>query len=158
MSRKRKGDTIRTGNGQVVSDLRNDIAYLVEEINALKNFMDFIPFTEKPAEGTSILDLFREIDDLQCALYRAVAQVYETGDPLSIESTSRDDPVAVLDRIVFNREQMVKLLDTIPEPEWDKSIEAGSEKASMMTLLKGMVMEERQILKRISEQVMAMKS
>ncbi|AXJ01490.1 hypothetical protein CYPRO_2243 [Cyclonatronum proteinivorum] len=148
------------------SRITDDIAYLVDEAEALTLVIDVVPATEKSSGITSILDMIYLIDHAQLTYFRPlVEQLFSlpkvqaslpdfrtTADFSSIQHESTE---AVLKNLIRNRKSFVAYLQAAGQDCIEKAGEINGQTRTIADVLQEMIVFERQQLKLVAERVLA---
>lgn len=156
MTQDIKDHSIGQDRGRSVADLREDMTYLVDEIKALGAFVDYVPFREKPGKGLSVLDMICEINRQQVRYYQRMTGELNISHSMLEDISGDSDISTILGIIADNRRKFVNATDSLSETDWNTKIESGG--FSIKDTLTVMVDTERLIFKKISGQIMTMKS
>lgn len=155
-------------NKENLEHLREDAAYLQDEIEALKYVIHNVPFDEKPGGTESILEMVALIDHAQVVYYRPVLEQYKSksdsdlvdikrnfDQSFKLELKEGDTVETVLNRIIKHRAALLNLASQIPAIQWQKKIITDRKKKSLFEIFEEMVHFERQQLKKVADRVMS---
>ncbi len=153
---------------QMFNTLLQDAAYLQEELNALKQVIGAIPYTERPLEQESVLDMITRIGYAQSACFLpAIQLVMQAGNmkttiqpdyKKTFQPHDYDDiPVdTIIDRIIAERKLLISLLSEAPSSAiYDRNPVNVMGSKSLYELIEEMVNYERDQLKQVAERVLS---
>jgi len=150
-----------------VEILINDIEYLKYEAQSITQVIESVPYSEKPLDGTSILEIFLTIDSIQAKLLDIFSQIPLKGNKVEIEEQSLFKKVEIesdlLKEIHFsevakdienNRVDLCsKILNYSPE-FLEVQFNLDSKQITIFDLLTNMVRKERALLKEVADLVL----
>jgi len=145
-----------------------DVAYLKQEVSALKTVIEEVPYDESPPGGLSIMGILSLIDRGQTTFYKPVLeQVFTATGSIdaanfkqdfetSFEYNTEDAPKiqTILDDLIEHREELINIIKKIPLSDWDKIIYINDSQINIAGFLESMIQFERSKLKDIADRVM----
>lgn len=148
------------------SRLKDDVAYLIDEAQALIMVIDVVPAAEKRGGIESMLDMIYLIDHAQQTYYRPlIEQIFslpevktDTADfrkTVDYSSQTYESAAALLQKLIGNRRTLVEYLEAAGEKSLLKTGHINGAERSIADLLLEMVAFERQQLKLVAERVLS---
>ena len=150
-----------------VDILIDDIEYLKYEAQSLHQVIEFVPYSEKPLDGASIIEMLLTIDSIQLKFINVIEQIPIKGihtkvDEFDIyqrvelsEEEVKNTQISVVSKdLETNREE---LLEKIPHSDpsfFEIEFDINNGKASIFDLLSDMVNKERALLKEVADLVL----
>jgi hypothetical protein len=154
-------------NSQALEHLKADIEYLKFEAESLHQVIEFIPYSDKPLDGSSILEIFLTIDSIQVKVYRIFKDISSKGSSLDIadyeifknvELSTEEIEKYSIDTITSdlfkNRTNIVDYLGSKDFNFFEVELEEQGEIITIYQLLSAMIKQERALLKNIADLVM----
>lgn len=147
-----------------INNTLNDVAYLIDEIEALHYVVDAVPVHDRPGDSLSIAELIRMIDFGQLSYFRPeIETILDSGksngkvnllhievdfrkDRLDIDEERKKGINAYLRKIIKNRASLISFIESKQT--------YGSD---LYNLLTHMVQFERNLLKQVAERVLSIK-
>jgi hypothetical protein len=147
----------------------NDIAYLVDELQALGYVIDSVPVHEKPPGSQSVYEMFALIDHAQVNHYKLLLNkmlAYKDGDieagnyeKTFAPNASDDNNVhELLSEISANRNNLLTKLNELETAAWLTQGSINGQGYTVIDLMEEMVDFERNQLREIAERVLALES
>ncbi|MDG5766496.1 hypothetical protein QA596_03375 [Balneolales bacterium ANBcel1] len=160
----------------------SDLAYLIDELEALKSVIDAIPYRDRPMEQESVLDIVSHIDSVQSVFLEKIVRKCVIDDdgasPIAVEvnlgivlqpetnpagKTDRHaDPAAnaepdetLFDLIIANRKELLVLLETHQKRTGNRKIVARDREWLFYDILQELVTLDRDQLRKVAERVQA---
>lgn len=158
MTQDGKADSIGHEKSRTISELKEDMAYLVDEINALGDFIGYIPFSERPGEDVSILDMILEINRMQNRYYKVMVSECPDEDDTLGDIKEEGKEADILENVIKNRQSFVQRAGKLPDTQWESTIILNGSKTTLLKVMSEMIEDERFILKKISERIMTIKN
>lgn len=151
---------------ELFNRLTDDVAYLIDEAQALILVIDVVPVTEKRGGIESMLDMIYLIDHAQLTYYRPLTeQIFslpkvktEAADfrkTVDFDAQTYESPAKVLQELIQNRKAFVAYLQAAGEESITKTGLINGQERSIADLLNEMVAFERQQLKQLAERVLS---
>lgn len=147
-----------------LENLVDDIEYLKYEASSLHQVIEFVPYAEKPLNGSSILELFLTIDSAQIKIIELLndlgsdpkisSDVIFDNIELSTKEVKEISIENVISSIVTNRTKLIEHLDKKNKTFFEVELKLQDVTFSVLELLYKMVKEERAQLKEIAGLVM----
>lgn len=147
-----------------LDNLKADISYLKYEISSIESVIEFIPFTQKPLDGSSIIEILLTIDSIQVKFLRIIN---ELTSQINIDSCSVFKTVQLTDEqiselsinkicsdIVINRTKLINLLKDKDESFFKVEAIFEDNLITIDNLFQILVEQERALLKEIADLVM----
>jgi len=150
-----------------IDSLINDIKYLKYEARSLNKVIESVPYSEKPLDGASIVEIFLSIDSIQCKVLDLLNRLTSEGIDITIH------PDKLYQRIELDTQKLkkIKFSEVIKEIESNRfllyskiekqasqffeiELNLGSDKISIFNLLSIMVEKERVLLKEVADIVL----
>ncbi len=153
----------------IFRDIIQDAAWLKEELESLKQMLPGIPYAERPMGQESVLDILARIGTAHDRFFLPTLVSLQRGEAnaacdLSIDfetrlsnvTTSEEDPLKLLDKLIRQRIDLVVLLEKLDAPAIHADISFKEGKMDVSTLISRMVRFDRSQLKQIAERMLAM--
>lgn len=154
-------------NKQSLDDLKSDIGYLKYEAESLHQVIEFVPYSEKPLDGASIVEIFLSIQTSQAQIVEILKDIVSKGTELDIASYELFTIIElsnneieeysigeIVDNIVLMRSQLIEIISDKTEAYFLVDLCNKEAKITVFNLLLSMVKEERALLKRIADLIM----
>lgn len=154
-------------NKQKIDDLKSDVEYLRYEAESLHQVIEFVPYSEKPLDGVSILEVFLSIQSTQIKIVDILSDLNSKGSELDIvsyeffsiielsnkeiEERSISD---IVSNIVTKRSELVEIISDKDETYFEVELHNSTSKVSIYELLSKLVKEERALLKKIANLIL----
>ncbi len=148
-------------------DLKNlidDIEYLKYEASSLHQVIEFVPYTEKPLDGASILEIFLTIDSIQAQIIELLnepgseskhnREVVFRRIELSSEEVKERSIDVITSSIIKNRIELLEYLEGNKKSFYEVELNFQDAAISIFELLSKMIKEERALLKNVADLVM----
>lgn len=149
--------------------LREDAAYLQDEVEALKYVIHNVPFDEKPGGTESILEMVALIDHAQVTYYRPILEYFKNRQNIDLSDVKKDfhksfklnmqegvTVETILNKIIKHRAALLNLSLQIPAIVWQKKVLINHEEKSLFDIFREMVLFEREQLKKVADRVMSL--
>ncbi len=142
---------------KAISGLIEDIAYLKDEVNALKKVITEIPYQEKPLDGDSIMDLLYDINEKQSACLQVLNELPKSGKEIQASNFIKDpgNIMQLLSLLASKRKELETFLKDKKLGYFEINIQNSDQELTVYEFLTGMVKEERKALRRIADLVLA---
>lgn len=149
-----------------VDRLINDALYLQDELEALKYVISAVPYTEKPPDQLSILEMIAMIKHGQSEFYRPAAEnlvsrtrsVAKVNEDFKSNFDGNDytdiDINRLIDKIIKHRVSFVNFLKDVPVNQWEDTDLIRGQSKSLFRLITEMIQFERGQLKSVAERVL----
>lgn len=147
----------------------SDAAWLVEELNMLKQMLHVIPYSERPMGQESVLDMLAKIGYINDVYYRPALEIsvnrnthlqftsaVEALRHFSDQYYMDSEPIALLDRLIISRKKLLHFLSQIETDHFNHRIQTDGREVTFSELVDGMVRFDRQQLKQVAERVLDM--
>ncbi len=152
------------------NDLRiliNDLAYIQDELEALKYVISSVPYDERPPGSVSIKDMIGLLKEQQERYYRPLIESatgkLKAADPETITPVNEDfqiddhvDIQELLNKTIKKRASYVNLLNNLPQEKWSTEFKAGDQIFTVAELIEEHISFDRKQLKRVAEYIMAL--
>ena len=149
-----------------VDQLLEDAGFLQDEAEALKYVIDTIPYEKDVPEKRSVKDNLMLLDYIQVYYYRKIVEellknkniVRATGYEEFCNSFDPDtdkDIFKILEKISAHRAALINTLKNLSIFDWEKPVLIeGRGKITLFEYIKGMISNDRKVLKEIADLVM----
>lgn len=150
-----------------IDSLINDIEYLKYEAQSLNKVIESVPYSEKPLDGASIVEIFLSIDSIQCKVLDILNRLTDEGTDITIRpdelyqrielDTQKLEEIKFSDVILEiedNRLQLCSKIEKQTSHFFEVELNLDSGKISMFNLLSTMVKKERALLKEVADLVL----
>lgn len=146
--------------------LIEDLAYIQDELEALKYVITSVPYDERPPGSVSIMDMIGLLKEQQEKYYRTliehasgkkninVEEIKPVSDDFQIpEDISIED---LLNKTIKKRASYVNLLQNLPEDIWNERIGLEGDKVTIAELIENHISFDRNQLKKVAEHILAL--
>ena len=154
-------------NKQKLDDLKSDVEYLKYEAESLHQVIEFVPYSEKPLDGVSILEIFLSIQYTQIKVVEIFTDLNLKGSELDIDSYELFSIIELSDKeieecsisdivsnIVTKRSELVEIISDKTETFFQVELHNNTSVVSIYDLLSNLVKEERALLKKIADLIL----
>jgi len=160
--------TDRSVSQEDIDNLIEDARYLEDEMEALQDVIEEIPYNQEHPTEQSIAEMLYRIDHAQKYFYKPVldkvrkisdhiVDVRRLGnyeDSFEFDNNQEKDIQKKLQKIVKHRAALVSAMESIKLIDWKQSVETRDGDVQLYKLLQNMVSNERSVLKKIADRVL----